>query len=253
MTSFHMLNFKLSRNTAGRHFPWDRVYVCRSEHVDTAKRCTPNNLRMQIRGDLKELFKELIVTESLYQGVGREQHAVNLRDPRYMPSISLTGRNDALKNMRTDDIGDKTLKDFMDYLQSEKTLSWDEESPWYAIIPVLGVFTGKAQRPAYLMNKNWAPRNQGRGYAANEAFARTGLSNHRTVEDHAVLKVLNTEHTPPCVACDRGLMHMAGKCEIGGPTCLRSMSFSRDSYFQSKMHDTSEGLQREPKEESGGV
>ena len=228
-----VLNFKVHRNVAGSHFPFDRLYVFREENLPLVKASCPINISFKIGPKLKKMLKQLQVASYTQNTMGRVKTKSSL--PLGWVGKKVCAQAGVMRRIGSQKDSEGLLGELVDYL--EGTGSDD----WYAMVPILGKSTKNGVAPRYLVNKRWSKLMDPGIHDYQDRYnkiQKQGISEIRTIPDNAVLKVIDEETSPPCLKCERLMAHMAGECQLGGNICLETMSLRDTGYFQEVLADS---------------
>lgn len=195
MTDLYCLRVK--RESAGKTFPFDRVYLAKNGEHGVFKKMFRYALILPVEENLKKLLLEHVTIE------GGETHSFDRYDDAPAPN----------------------------HEEWTATLESDE---WVMAVPILPKFVA-SNLPRYLTAAGKYRLPSAANVGSRSISRRRRNTIHALAEPFPNLTYLQTPEQnirPVCVACPRFIMHQNGHCRLGETICYTSLAVGMTNHFQ---------------------
>ena len=190
MTNIYSL--RVSRRLAGRHFPFDRIYLLDYKDRSSLHLLFRYALVMPVEGALRDMLEETI------------------------PDVTLDrpfDRDDITSTKNT--ISEADWKTFV------------HSKPWVMAVPILPKYMTQ-NMPRYIVaagwfKKGWDPKKH--------VHSKTG-AHESPFPNRTFLLTPTKKIRPVCVACPRLIMHQNGSCTLGEPECYQHLAMGIGNHFE---------------------
>ncbi len=186
---------RVHKNTAGKKFPFDRVYLIKYDDRDVIEQMFRYSIVLPIEAKLAKLLREIKVEEY----VNRTFH-----------------RNDA--EQAAAKIAERDWHTLLD------------STEWVLVVPVLSKWM-KQNMPRYLVAEDWY-RTKSKQRRKKGVVAITVTTNESPFSHRSYVQTPERKIRPICVVCPRMIMHQNGECQLGDEICFTSLPLGVVNHFE---------------------
>lgn len=184
---------RISKNTAGKTFPFDRVYLIPDDQRNTIEMMFRYAIVLPVEGRLLAMLRDVHVD----QYVNRTQD----RDDDENAATKMSSRD-----------WNALLKD----------------RAWLMVVAILPKWV-KQSMPRYLTAESWyAQHYKSRGKKGKEALP----IRESPFTNRSYLQTPQKKIRPICVVCPRMILHQNGECQIGGEHCFDNLPLGMTDHFE---------------------
>lgn len=187
---------RVGKDTAGKKFPFDRVYIVNYED----------------RAVIEQLFRYALVLP--VEGVLREQLEAVKPDSYTNRTFD---RNDAESAPAKIDTTD--------------WVNLFKDGEWVMVVPLLPKWM-KRNVPQYLVAESWYDRHMVRVKGKGKTAVAVRPS---PFTGRSYLQTPHKKIRPICVVCPRMILHQNGECQIGEKICFESLPLGMVNHFDETM------------------